>query len=97
MIKSETVYLKIIGKFYEKEKISYGTLKLNEDIKNVSNAIRNRKLSMGSITENLEKELAKKLKVKHVVATSSGSTAILMALMAIDINKNDEVIIPNRI
>jgi perosamine synthetase len=79
------------------QKISWWNTEFNEkDVTNVSNAIRDRKMSMGSITHNFEKKLAKKLKVKYVIATSSGSSALLMSLMAIGIKKNDEVIIPNR-
>ena len=79
------------------QKISWWNTEFNEkDITNVSNAIRDRKMSMGSITQNFENKLAKKLKVKYVIATSSGSSALLMSLIAIGIKKNDEVIIPNR-
>jgi len=68
----------------------------HEDIESVVESIRNENISMGKVTEKLEERLAEALDVPYVVATTSGSTAILMALMALGIKTDDEVIIPNR-
>jgi perosamine synthetase len=46
-------------------------------------------------TEQLEKDIAKFINVKHCVMTTSGNVAIILALMAADISKDDEVIVPN--
>ena len=67
-----------------------------EAVSAVSKAIREKKISQGEITGQFEKEIAKFLRVPHVVATSSGSTALLMALMACGVRPGDEVIVPNR-
>lgn len=49
----------------------------------------------GSQTKEFEKILCKFLKVKYAVSTTSGTTAIFLALKANGIKHNDEVIIPN--
>ena len=67
-----------------------------DDIAKVSDSIRNEKISMGSVTEEFECRMAEALDIPYVVATSSGSVALLMSMMALDIKAGDEVIIPNR-
>lgn len=67
-----------------------------EEIERVVNSIRNKNISQGKVTEEFEAKLSEYLDVKHVVATSSGSTALLLSLMAIGIKPGDEVIVPNR-
>ncbi|MBT5420391.1 MAG: DegT/DnrJ/EryC1/StrS family aminotransferase [Candidatus Cloacimonetes bacterium] len=68
----------------------------SQDSESVASAIKNEHISMGSLTQALEEALAEKLNVKYVVATTSGSVALLMAMMAIGIAPGDEVIVPNR-
>jgi dTDP-4-amino-4,6-dideoxygalactose transaminase len=66
------------------------------DIARVTAAIRNRHISQGPITREFEERLAEILGVPYVVCTSSGTTALTMALLAADIGYGSEVIVPNR-
>lgn len=51
--------------------------------------------SAGNYIIEFEKSVAEFHKVKHAVATSSGTTALHLALAALEIKENDEVIIPD--
>lgn len=62
----------------------------------IANAITNEHISQGPVTAAFETGLAKVLGVRYVVASTSGSTAILMALIAAGVGPGDEVIVPNR-
>lgn len=46
-------------------------------------------------TELLEKMLADFIDVKHVIMTTSGNMALILALMAFDFKPTDEIIVPN--
>lgn len=59
-------------------------------------AILKGNISLGQLSEKLEKRLARLLDVPFVVMTTSGSSAILMALIASGVQSEDEVILPNR-
>lgn len=52
-------------------------------------------LSMGKYTKLLEKKLQKLLRVKYVVLTNSGTSALMMAAIALNINNSSKVLIPN--
>ena len=67
-----------------------------DDVEKVSESIRNENISMGSVTEEFENQISRALNVPYVVATSSGSTALLLTMIALGIKAGDEVIIPNR-
>ncbi len=67
-----------------------------EEIERVVNSIRNQNISQGKVTVEFERCLSEYLEVDHVVATSSGSTALALALMAVGVRPGDEVIVPNR-
>jgi len=67
-----------------------------EEADAAKNAILNKNISQGPITEQLENKLAKSLNVPYVTMTTSGSSALVMALLACGIKPSDEVIIPNR-
>lgn len=66
------------------------------EVRYVSESIRREKISQGSVTRTFEQKLERYLSVEHAVATSSGSSALLIALMALGIGPGDEVIVPNR-
>jgi perosamine synthetase len=67
-----------------------------EEISRVVQSIRGECVSQGKVTREFEQNLEDFLKVRHVVAVSSGSIALLSALIAIGVQPGDEVIVPNR-
>ena len=73
-------------------KTNFGEAEINR----VADSIRHEHLSQGPVTVEFEKQIADIIDVPYVTATTSGSMAILMALMAAGIGFGDEVIIPNR-
>lgn len=46
-------------------------------------------------TTELEEMICQYLNVKHCIMTTSGTTAIMLTLMALNLQENDEVIVPN--
>ena len=68
----------------------------DEEIDKVADSIRNKRLSMGPVTAELERRLAEKLGVPYVVCTTSGTTALMCAMLALGVGCGDEIIVPNR-
>jgi dTDP-4-amino-4,6-dideoxygalactose transaminase len=62
----------------------------------VAAAIRDRKISEGTLTREFEDLLARELGAPHVVCATSGTTALLMAFLALKIGPDDEIIMPTR-
>lgn len=62
----------------------------------IQEAYNARNLSYGPYGQKFERQLANILNIKHVMLTTSGSTALLVALKALGISNGDEVIVPNR-
>ena len=67
-----------------------------EEIEHIANSIRNECVSQGKVTTDFEHKLSEFLEVDSVIAVSSGSAALIMALMAVGVHSGDEVIVPNR-
>lgn len=51
--------------------------------------------SKGKYVESFEFKFSKYLNIKYATTTNSGTTAIELALKSLELNKNDEVLIPN--
>lgn len=65
-----------------------------EAVRAASSAVANKLLSQGVITEILERQFASVVGVKHAIATSSGSTALSLALLAAGARPGDAIICP---
>lgn len=74
----------------------WNTVLGEEEIAGVAQAIRNRCISQGRMTEEFEAKLAELLGVPHVVCTTSGTSALMLAYLASGIGPGAEVIVPNR-
>ena len=68
----------------------------NGEAEAIAKAILNKNISQGPIVAEMEKQLGAYLDVPYVVATTSGSMALLMSLWILGVGPGDEVIIPNR-
>lgn len=76
-----------------KNKILLGPPYLTEDeVKAVTRVIKSGQLSLGKETEKFEQEMAEYVGVNYAVATSSGTTALHLAVVASGIKQGDEVI-----
>ncbi|MBU1101968.1 MAG: DegT/DnrJ/EryC1/StrS family aminotransferase [Bacteroidetes bacterium] len=74
-------------------KPQYQALKseINEKIKSV---VESQYFILGPEVKAFEEETAAYLGVKHAIGVSSGTDALLLALMALDIKPDDEIILP---
>ena len=78
------------------EKINWFEPKINNlDYNILRSTFKNNFISEGKVTSFLEKKIAKFLKIKNVVMTSSGTSALYLALRSLNISPKDEVILPN--
>ena len=62
--------------------------------KNLISAFNNKKLSMGSISQNFENDFKKLTSSNYALSTTSGTMALYLALKSLGITKNDEVLVP---
>ncbi len=66
-----------------------------EEYKFIKGVLKSNYLNEGKVTEVFEEKLAKLLDVKYAVAVTSGTAAIFLALKALGIGAEDEVIVPD--
>ncbi|MDB3888352.1 DegT/DnrJ/EryC1/StrS family aminotransferase [Candidatus Pelagibacter sp.] len=67
-----------------------------EDIKSINKVLKNGWISSdGPEVKIFENKFSKKVNRKHSIAVSNGTAALEIAIKALGIKKNDEVIIPN--
>ena len=75
--------------------IPYGRQYIDtKDIRLVSRALKEDLITTGRYVKKFENEISKFLKVKYVASCSSGTAALHLAFMAIDVKKNDVIIMP---
>lgn len=65
------------------------------DIEAVAQVLRNPRLSLGPVTEAFEHAMAGYSGVEHGVAVSSGTAGLHLCIRALNIGKDDEVIVPS--
>lgn len=61
----------------------------------VSRVLKSGRYILGEETKNFEKEFAQKLGARYAVAVSSGTAALYLSMIACDLGKGDEVIVPS--
>lgn len=64
----------------------------NEEIKAVNIVLKSGALAQGKWVKDFEEQFAKFIGVKYAVATSSGTTALYLALLSLNIGYGDEII-----
>jgi perosamine synthetase len=67
----------------------------DEELDQVKRAFSNKKFSLGSVSTEIEARLAERFGVKHAIVTASGTAALTISLMAMEVGPGDEVIVPN--
>jgi len=67
----------------------------SEDAAAVANSVREKKLSQGEYVQKFEEEFASYIGVKHAVAVCNGTAALHVALAAIGLEPNMEVLVPS--
>jgi len=65
-----------------------------EVLQRIATVFAHGRFSMGPEVAELERQLAADLDVSHAITCSSGTTALQLALMALEIQPGDEVILP---
>lgn len=66
-----------------------------EEINNIKSVLDTGWVAQGPMVEAFEKKLKEHEKIKHAIATTSCTTALHLALLAHEIGKDDDVIIPS--
>lgn len=69
---------------------------LNKKIlKSINKTVHENNFIFGKSVTTLEKKLSKLTKAKYVTTVGSGTDAIFLSLLSLDLKKNDEIIIPS--
>ena len=77
-------------------KINWFTPKIDNINKSLlKSVIGSNFISEGRITQKLEVKISKFLKIKNVIMTGSGTSAIYLALRSLNVSNKDEIILPN--
>ncbi len=66
-----------------------------EEIAHVGEVLRSGQLTHGPVVEEFERELAKYCQFKHAIAVSSGTSALHLALLGLQVKPKDEVVVPD--
>jgi len=66
-----------------------------EEIEKIKQVLGSGHLTQGPVVKEFEEQFSKYLGVKHAVATTSCTSALLLTLIALDIKAGDEVILPD--
>ena len=66
----------------------------NADIKSVNKALRNDLITTGSTVQEFEKSVKKYLNSRFVVSCNSGTSALNLAMLAMDVKRGDKIIMP---
>jgi len=75
--------------------IPYGRQYIDiQDIRFVSKALKEDLITTGRYVKKFENKISDLLKVKYVASCNSGTSALHLALMAIDLKKDDAIIMP---
>ena len=78
------------------DKIPYGKQHIDSnDLKIVNQSLKASLITTGSYVLNFEKKLKKYLGSKYVLSCNSGTSAIHLAMMAAQIKKGDNIIMPS--
>ena len=90
-------HINYIKKIFKKKYISLSEPVIsNKDIKILNGYIRNNHVSTyGVATKDLEKKISRYTGSKYVICTNNGTAALHIALAVIDVNFNDEVLMPS--
>ena len=75
--------------------IPYGRQYIDtHDIRLVSKALKENLITTGRYVNKLEAKISRFLKVKYTASCNSGTSALHLALMAINLKENDAIIMP---
>ncbi len=66
-----------------------------DEVRAVAAVIESGNIAEGEVVQRFEKAFARKMGVQHAVAVSSGTAALHLALLAMGIGPDEEVIIPS--